>query len=47
MNIEFAEEHRLVIDLVERFVEDELMPLERDVLAREAAGKPSTLLPEE
>jgi len=47
MNIEFAEEHRLVIDLVERFVEDELMPLERDVLAREAAGKPATLLPEE
>ena len=47
MNIEFAEEHRLVIDLVERFVEDELMPLERDVLAPEAAGKPSTLLPEE
>ena len=47
MNVEFAEEHLLVIDLVERFVEDELMPLERGVLAREAAGKPATLLPEE
>ena len=30
----------MLLDLVERFVEERLMPLERDVLAREAAGQP-------
>ena len=47
MTVEFAEEERMLIDLVEKFVENELMPLEKDVMAREAAGEPVALLPEE
>ena len=39
MNFELAEEHRMLKDLVSRFVNDELMPLEAGVLAREAEGK--------
>src|SRR5579871_6460904 len=38
MDFELAEEHRMLADLVGRFVDDELMPLEAKVLAREAAG---------
>jgi acyl-CoA dehydrogenase len=38
MNFELAEEHRMLKDLVARFVSDELTPLEPAVLAREAAG---------
>ena len=43
MTVEFAEEHQMVIDLVERFVTNELMPLEKAVMAREAAGEPLAL----
>jgi len=39
MNFELSEEHRMLKDLVSRFVRDELMPLEPAVLAREADGK--------
>jgi acyl-CoA dehydrogenase len=39
MDFELAEEHRMLKDLVRRFVDDELMPLEAGVLAREADGK--------
>src|SRR5215469_16611900 len=39
MDFEIAEEHRMLQDLVARFVADELMPLEKGVLAREAAGQ--------
>ena len=39
MNFELLEEHRMLKDLVARFVKDELMPLEAGVLAREAEGK--------
>jgi len=39
MNFELAEEHRMLKDLVRRFVDDELMPLEAGVLQREADGK--------
>ena len=39
MNFELAEEHRMLKDLVRRFVDDELMPLEAGVLEREADGK--------
>ena len=39
MDFELAEEHRMLKDLVARFVSDELMPLEPAVLAREAEGK--------
>jgi acyl-CoA dehydrogenase len=39
MDFEIAEEHRMLKDLVAKFVRDELMPLEAGVLAREAEGK--------
>ncbi|HLK24458.1 MAG TPA: acyl-CoA dehydrogenase [Caulobacteraceae bacterium] len=39
MDFELPEEHRMLKDLVARFVADELMPLEKGVLAREAAGQ--------
>ncbi len=39
MDFELSEEHRMLKDLVARFVKDELMPLEAGVLAREAAGQ--------
>ena len=39
MDFELAEEHRMLADLVGRFVDDELMPLEAAVLAREARGE--------
>jgi acyl-CoA dehydrogenase len=39
MDFELNEEHRMLKDLVRRFVDDELMPLEAGVLAREADGK--------
>jgi len=47
MAMEFAEEERMLIELVEKFVENELMPLEKAVMVREAAGQPVGLLPEE
>ena len=33
------DEHRMLLDLVDRFVADELMPLEASVLSREARGE--------
>ncbi len=39
MEFELAEDHKMLKDLVARFVRDELMPLEAGVLAREAEGK--------
>ncbi len=39
MNFELGEEHRMLKDLVTRFVADELLPLEASVLAREVAGQ--------
>ncbi len=47
MTVDFAEEERMLIDLVEKFVENELMPLEKAVMAREAAGGQVALTPEE
>lgn len=38
MNFELSEEHRMLKDLVRRFVDQELMPLEKVVMEREAAG---------
>jgi acyl-CoA dehydrogenase len=38
MDFELSEEHRMMKDLVARFVRAELMPLEAGVLAREAEG---------
>jgi len=39
MDFELSEEHRMLKDLVARFVKDELMPLEAGVLGREASGQ--------
>ncbi|HEY1750187.1 MAG TPA: acyl-CoA dehydrogenase family protein, partial [Caulobacteraceae bacterium] len=39
MEFELAEEHRMLKDLVARFVRDELAPLEARVLEREASGQ--------
>jgi acyl-CoA dehydrogenase len=47
MDFELCEEHRMLKDLVARFVRDELIPLEPKVLAREAVGEGSRLTPEE
>jgi acyl-CoA dehydrogenase len=38
MDFDLADEHRMLKELVERFVRDELLPLEAGVLAREADG---------
>ena len=39
MNFELCDEHRMLKELVRRFVDDELLPLEAGVLAREARGE--------
>jgi len=43
MNFELAEEHRMLKDLVRKFVDSQLVPLEGEVLARDTAGKGSYL----
>ena len=47
MDFQLTEEQRMLQDLVEKFVRDELMPLESAVLAREAGGEPGHLTDEE
>lgn len=47
MDFELAEEHRMLRDLVQRFVREELLPLESAVLARDAAGEGAYLSAEE
>jgi acyl-CoA dehydrogenase len=47
MEFELAEEHRLLKELVARFVRDELMGLEGAVMARDAAGQGCYLTPDE
>jgi alkylation response protein AidB-like acyl-CoA dehydrogenase len=47
MNFELDEDHRMIADLVRRFVDDELVPLEGKVLEREIAGQGFKLSPEE
>jgi alkylation response protein AidB-like acyl-CoA dehydrogenase len=44
---ELSEEHRMLQDLVAKFVDRELIPLERAVLAREMSGQKSALSAEE
>lgn len=46
MNFELSDEHRMLKELVRRFVDDALRPHEAGVLAREAAGQPMALPPE-
>jgi acyl-CoA dehydrogenase len=47
MMFELAEEHRMLRDLVAKFVDQELIPLEPAALAREIAGQRMGLSPEE
>jgi alkylation response protein AidB-like acyl-CoA dehydrogenase len=47
MEFALSEEHQMLKDLVRRFVDDQLIPLERTVLAREAAGGGNIVTPEE
>src|SRR5579863_2372774 len=47
LDFELAEEHRMLKELVARFVRDELMPLEAKTLAREATGGGLGLDPED
>ena len=47
MDFALTDEHRMLKDLVARFVREELIPLEKAVLEREADGKGVFLTPEE
>jgi acyl-CoA dehydrogenase len=47
MDFELSDEHRMLADLVKDFVRDYLLPLEAQILAREAAGKEAQLTKEE
>ncbi len=47
MDFDLSEEHRMIRDLAERFVADQLIPLEPLILEREAAGKPPGLTADE
>lgn len=47
MDFDLAEEHRMLQELVSRFVRDELLPLEASVLAREAVGDGTHITAEE
>src|SRR5215469_12519826 len=47
LDFELAEEHRMLKDLVARFVRDELTPLEGKTLAREAEGRGLGLEPDD
>ena len=38
-----TEEHQMLRDLVKKFVRNELMPLEKNILERFAAGQPAAL----
>ncbi len=45
--VEIAEEHKMLQELVAKFVDEELMPLEKNVLEREASGGVGGLSAEE
>jgi len=47
LNDDYAEEERMLIELVQSFVDNELMPLEKIVMEREAGGQAAALTPEE
>jgi acyl-CoA dehydrogenase len=47
MDFDLSEDQRMLKDLVQRFVNDELMPLEPKVLARDAAGEGARITAEE
>ncbi|MGK2873911.1 MAG: acyl-CoA dehydrogenase family protein [Alphaproteobacteria bacterium] len=47
MDFELPEENRMLRDLVAKFVANELMPLEKRILEREASGELAALTPQE
>lgn len=47
MDFDLSDDHRMIKELVRRFVTDKLIPLEASVLAREASGQSTTLTEEE
>lgn len=47
MPFEFSEEEQMLLDLVDRFVDEQLLPLETDLIARVSAGEPLALLAED
>ena len=47
MNFELDDDHRMLAELVQRFVRDDLLPLEAGVLVREAAGQSPELTDDE
>ncbi len=47
MNFELDDDHRMLRDLVQKFVAQELMPLEAAVMERETSGQDADLSPEE
>lgn len=47
MTARFSDEEQMLLDLVDRFVDEQLMPLEREAIARENAGQALALLPED
>jgi alkylation response protein AidB-like acyl-CoA dehydrogenase len=47
MDFALSDEHRMLKDLVARFVREELLPFEGVVLEREASGQGATLTAEE
>ncbi len=47
MDFDLREEHKMLKDLVGRFVHDELQPLEPAILAHEAKGQARALTDEE
>jgi len=47
MHFELSEEHRMLQDLVAKFVDQQLIPLEPAVLKREASGQPCSLTADE
>jgi alkylation response protein AidB-like acyl-CoA dehydrogenase len=47
MTTTFSDEERMLLDLVGRFVDEQLMPLERDAIDRQTAGEPLALRPED
>ena len=44
---EFTDEELMLLDLVDRFVDEQLLPLEQDLIGRVAAGEPCAILPDD
>ena len=47
MALVHSDEEQMLLDLVDRFVDEQLLPLERDAIARVTAGQPLGLLPDD